>query len=47
VAHPHELLGRMDALYERLVPGAAPFRRMNLPVSPAAAWTPKKGSTTL
>jgi len=47
VAHPPELLGRMDALYERLVPGAAPFRRMNLPVSPAAAWTPKKGSTTL
>ena len=47
VAHPPEVLARMDALYERLVPGAAPLRRMDLPVSPAAAWTPKKGSTTL
>jgi 4-hydroxy-3-polyprenylbenzoate decarboxylase len=42
--HPPELLARMDALYERLVPGAPPPRRPNIPVPPAAAWIPKKGA---
>jgi len=40
--HPPELLARADALYERLVPGAAPHRRMRLPVPPAASWDPKR-----
>jgi 4-hydroxy-3-polyprenylbenzoate decarboxylase len=42
--HPPELLARMDALYERLVSGAPPPRRMRLPLSPAASWSPKKGA---
>ncbi|MGC4000333.1 MAG: menaquinone biosynthesis decarboxylase [Anaeromyxobacter sp.] len=42
--HPPEVLARMDALYERLVPGAGPFRRPNLPLPPAPAWSPKKGA---
>jgi 4-hydroxy-3-polyprenylbenzoate decarboxylase len=42
--HPPELLARMDALYERLVSGAPPPRRMRLPLSPAASWNPKKGA---
>ncbi len=40
--HPPELLQRMDALYQRLVPGAAAPARMRLPLSPAASWTPKR-----
>ena len=40
--HPPELLQRMDALYQRLVPGAAAPARMKLPLSPAASWTPKR-----
>ncbi|HZZ84053.1 MAG TPA: menaquinone biosynthesis decarboxylase [Anaeromyxobacteraceae bacterium] len=42
--HPPEVVARMDALYDRLVPGAAPLRRPRIPVSPAASWTPKRGS---
>jgi 4-hydroxy-3-polyprenylbenzoate decarboxylase len=42
--HAPELLARMDALYQRLVPGAPPPRRMKLPLSPAASWSPKKGA---
>ncbi len=42
--HPPELLARMDALYERLVPGAPAPRRPAIPVPPAAAWTPRKGA---
>jgi 4-hydroxy-3-polyprenylbenzoate decarboxylase len=41
--HPPEVVARMDALYERLVPGAAPLQRMRLEVPPAAAWAPRKG----
>jgi 4-hydroxy-3-polyprenylbenzoate decarboxylase len=41
--HPPEVLSRMDALYERLVPGAPKARRMELAPPPAASWTPKKG----
>ena len=40
--HPPELLQRMDAFYQRLVPGAAAPARMKLPLSPAASWTPKR-----
>ncbi len=42
--HPPEVLARMDALYERLVPGAPPPRRYAIPEPPAAAWTPRKGA---
>jgi 4-hydroxy-3-polyprenylbenzoate decarboxylase len=42
--HPPELLARMDALYDRLVPGAAAPRRPAIPAPPAAAWTPRKGA---
>jgi len=42
--HPPELLARMDALYQRLVPGAPPPARMKLPLPPAASWSPKKGA---
>jgi 4-hydroxy-3-polyprenylbenzoate decarboxylase len=42
--HPPEVLARMDALYERLVPGAPPPRRPSIPLPPAAAWAPKKGA---
>jgi 4-hydroxy-3-polyprenylbenzoate decarboxylase len=41
--HPPEVVARMDALYDRLVPGAAPLRRPRLEAPPAAAWTPRKG----
>jgi 4-hydroxy-3-polyprenylbenzoate decarboxylase len=34
----------MDALYDRLVPGATPLRRPDLPLPPAAAWTPRKAN---
>ncbi len=40
--HPPELVARMDALYERLVPGAPRARRYALAPPPAAAWTPRK-----
>ncbi len=42
--HPPELLARMDALYERLVPGAPAPRRPAIPAPPAAAWSPRKGA---
>jgi 4-hydroxy-3-polyprenylbenzoate decarboxylase len=42
--HPPEVLARMDALYERLVPGAPEPRRYALAEPPAAAWTPRKGA---
>jgi 4-hydroxy-3-polyprenylbenzoate decarboxylase len=42
--HPPELLARMDALYQRLVPGAPPPDRPRVPAPPAAAWTPRKGA---
>jgi 4-hydroxy-3-polyprenylbenzoate decarboxylase len=35
----------MDALYERLVPGAPPPARMKLVEPPAASWTPKRGGS--
>jgi 4-hydroxy-3-polyprenylbenzoate decarboxylase len=40
--HPPELLARMDALYDRLVPGAPPPRRYAIEAPPAASWTPRK-----
>jgi 4-hydroxy-3-polyprenylbenzoate decarboxylase len=43
--HPPEVVARMDALYDRLVPGAAPLRRPAIAAPPAAAWTPRKGGT--
>ena len=42
--HPPELLARMDALYQRLVPGAPPPTRPRIPEPAAASWTPKKGA---
>jgi len=42
--HPPELLARMDALYERLVPGAPAPRRPAIPEPAAAAWSPRKGA---
>jgi 4-hydroxy-3-polyprenylbenzoate decarboxylase len=42
--HPRDVLARMDALYERLVPGAPPMRRPRIAEPPAAAWTPRKGA---
>ena len=42
--HPPELLARMDALYDRLVPGAPPPVRPAIAAPPAAAWTPRKGA---
>ncbi|HEY6006116.1 MAG TPA: menaquinone biosynthesis decarboxylase [Anaeromyxobacter sp.] len=42
--HRPDVLARMDALYERLVPGAPKPRRYALAEPPAAAWTPKKGA---
>jgi 4-hydroxy-3-polyprenylbenzoate decarboxylase len=41
--HPPEVVARMDALYDRLVPGASPLRRPRIAAPPAAAWTPRKG----
>jgi 4-hydroxy-3-polyprenylbenzoate decarboxylase len=42
--HPPDVVARMDALYERLVPGAPPLRRPRISVPEAAAWSPKKGA---
>jgi 4-hydroxy-3-polyprenylbenzoate decarboxylase len=42
--HPPELLARMDALYEQLVPGAPEPKRPRIALPPAAAWVPKKGA---
>jgi len=42
--HPPEVLARMDALYQRLVPGAPPLHRPSIPLPAAAAWLPKKGA---
>lgn len=42
--HPPEVLARMDALYQRLVPGAPPPRRPRIPAPPAASWVPRRGS---
>ncbi len=41
--HPAEVIARADALYDRLVPGAAPLRRPRLAPPPAASWTPRRG----
>ncbi len=43
--HPPELLARMDALYERLVPGAPKPRRYAIEAPPAASWTPRKAGS--
>jgi 4-hydroxy-3-polyprenylbenzoate decarboxylase len=42
--HDPALLARMDALYERLVPGAPRPVRPAIPPPPAASWIPKKGA---
>ncbi len=42
--HPPEVVARMDALYERLVPGAPKPTRYALSPPPAASWTPRKGA---
>jgi 4-hydroxy-3-polyprenylbenzoate decarboxylase len=42
--HEPSLLARMDALYERLVPGAPRPVRPAIPPPPAASWIPKKGA---
>ncbi|HET6414211.1 MAG TPA: menaquinone biosynthesis decarboxylase [Anaeromyxobacter sp.] len=42
--HPPEILARMDALYERLVPGAPKTNRPRIPEPAAASWTPRKGA---
>jgi 4-hydroxy-3-polyprenylbenzoate decarboxylase len=44
--HPPEVLARMDALYQRLVPGAPPHARPRIPLPAAAAWSPKKQGAT-
>ncbi|MGB8931288.1 MAG: menaquinone biosynthesis decarboxylase [Anaeromyxobacteraceae bacterium] len=41
--HPPDVVTRMDALYQRLVPGAPAPRRPDIAPPPAASWTPKKG----
>ena len=38
--HPPEVVARMDALYERLVPGAPTPRRPRIAPPPAASWKP-------
>jgi 4-hydroxy-3-polyprenylbenzoate decarboxylase len=43
--HPPEVVARMDALYDRLVPGAKPLRRPAIAPPPAAAWTPRKANS--
>ena len=43
--HPADVVARMDALYERLVPGAPPAKRMKLVEPPAASWTPRRGGS--
>jgi 4-hydroxy-3-polyprenylbenzoate decarboxylase len=42
--HPPDVVARMDALYQRLVPAAPPPARMRIPLSPAASWSPRKGN---
>ena len=41
--HPPEVLARMDALYERLVPGAPSPVRPRIAPPPAASWIPRRG----
>jgi 4-hydroxy-3-polyprenylbenzoate decarboxylase len=41
--HPPEVLARMDALYETLVPGAPKPVRPRIAPPPAASWTPRRG----
>jgi 4-hydroxy-3-polyprenylbenzoate decarboxylase len=41
--HPPETVARMDALYEKLVPGAPRPRRFRLAPPPAASWKPPSG----
>ncbi len=41
--HPPEVVDRMDALYDRLVPGAAPLRRPRIQAPAAASWQPRRG----
>ena len=43
--HPPEVVARMDALYERLVPAAPRPRRPKIAAPPAASWTPPRGGT--
>jgi 4-hydroxy-3-polyprenylbenzoate decarboxylase len=43
--HPPEVLARMDALYQRLLPGAPPPSRPRIDAPPAASWTPRRGGT--
>lgn len=43
--HPPDLLARMDALYERLVPGAPPLRRPSIAPPAAASWTAHGGTS--
>jgi 4-hydroxy-3-polyprenylbenzoate decarboxylase len=43
--HPAEVVARMDALYERLVPDAPRAVRMKLVEPPAASWTPRRGGS--
>ncbi|HET7753679.1 MAG TPA: menaquinone biosynthesis decarboxylase [Anaeromyxobacteraceae bacterium] len=43
--HPADVVARMDALYERLVPGAPPPVRMKLVEPPAASWVPRRGGS--
>ena len=37
---PPEVIARMDALYQRLVPGAAAIERPKIPMSKGASWIP-------
>jgi 4-hydroxy-3-polyprenylbenzoate decarboxylase len=41
--HPPEVLARMDALYETLVPGAPRPSRPRIAPPPAASWIPRRG----
>ena len=41
--HPPEVLARMDALYETLVPGAPSPVRPRIAPPPAASWIPRRG----
>ncbi len=42
--HPRAVVERMDALYERLLPGAQPPARPRIAEPAAAAWSPRKGA---
>jgi 4-hydroxy-3-polyprenylbenzoate decarboxylase len=44
--HPPEVVARMDALYQRIVPGAPAPRRPAIPPPPAASWTPRRGTSS-